>query len=84
MLAEHQGGPGFNDEPVEGAELGFGADGHTVADVLVEAAIAHGGHDNVSVVFVEATLGKLEDLDHAGVTREWSIDDVENTNPRGL
>ncbi|TFD55287.1 serine/threonine-protein phosphatase [Cryobacterium frigoriphilum] len=84
VLAEHQGGPGFSDEPVEGAELGFGDVGHTVADVLVEAAIAHGGHDNVSVVFIEATLGPIEDLDLTGVTHERSRDDVENTNPRGL
>ena len=84
VLAEHQGGPDFNDDPVEGAELGFGAAGHTVADVLVEAAIARGGHDNVSVVFVEATLGPIGDLDSTRVTQERPRDDVEDTSPRGL
>jgi PPM family protein phosphatase len=31
--------------------------GQTVADVLVAAALAHGGHDNVTVVVVESAVG---------------------------
>jgi serine/threonine protein phosphatase PrpC len=84
VLAEHQGDGSFTDDPVEGSELGFGADGHTVADVLVEAAIAHGGHDNVTAVFLEASVGSSDDLDSAGVTGEQPSADEESADPRTL
>jgi serine/threonine protein phosphatase PrpC len=32
-------------------------DGRSTADILVDAAIEHGGRDNVSVVYVESTVG---------------------------
>ncbi|TFC71803.1 serine/threonine-protein phosphatase [Cryobacterium sp. TMT2-4] len=35
------------------------------ADVLVDAALAHGGHDNVTVVYVESELGNPEQDDTA-------------------
>ena len=37
-----------------------GETGRSVAQVLVDAALAHGGHDNVTVVFVESVLGDPE------------------------
>ncbi|WP_241981174.1 PP2C family protein-serine/threonine phosphatase [Cryobacterium algoritolerans] len=50
------------------------ATGRSIAEVLVDAALAHGGHDNVTVVYVESVLGDPE-------TRGQDPDD-ENTQDR--
>ena len=55
----------------------------TLADVLVAAALAKGGRDNVTVVVVESTLGPASD--DPGVTRErvgGMHRDLEDTQPR--
>ncbi|PXA67942.1 PP2C family protein-serine/threonine phosphatase [Cryobacterium arcticum] len=55
----------------------------TLADVLVAAALAKGGRDNVTVVVVESSLGDLGD--DPDVTRERSSGmhhDLEDTRPR--
>ncbi|MBX0298709.1 protein phosphatase 2C domain-containing protein [Cryobacterium sp. 1639] len=48
----------LSDADLAGLLAGRGADGDlgAVADTLVEAALAHGGRDNVTVVIVESTL----------------------------
>jgi len=38
-------------------DMHLAADGRSRADILVDAAIEHGGRDNVSAVYVESTVG---------------------------
>jgi serine/threonine protein phosphatase PrpC len=52
-----------------------------MAGELVEAALAHGGRDNVSVVVVESTIGGEVD-DDGDATRDRVHEAVEETRPR--
>ncbi|HSP75293.1 MAG TPA: protein phosphatase 2C domain-containing protein [Cryobacterium sp.] len=56
----------------------------TLADVLVDAALARGGHDNVTVVYLESELGNAEPDDTHG-TSERSTgmhEHLEDTRPK--
>lgn len=79
------------------AHPGEAADGRTLADVLVDEAVARGGRDNVSVVFVESFLGPRGDAgtraagtdetlpEHTQSTHErGGNDDIEDTSPRDV
>jgi len=52
-----------------------------MAGELVDAALVHGGRDNVSVVVVESTIGG-ESGDDGDATRDRAIEAVEETRPR--
>ena len=58
-------------------------DAGSIADALVDAALARGGRDNVSVVFIESDLGDPQD--HTESTRErgdTGHEHLEDTRPR--
>jgi PPM family protein phosphatase len=58
------------------------ADGPTIADALVEAALASGGRDNISAIVIETDGGEDELLAGTG-TRERPRE-LEDTLPRGI
>lgn len=64
----------------DGATDGEGAG---IADVLVDAAIARGGRDNVTVVFVESAMGSLPgDTGNTQERSEAVREHLEETKPR--
>jgi serine/threonine protein phosphatase PrpC len=57
--------------------------GLTVADVLVTAALDHGGHDNVTAVYVESQLGVEHHDDEGMRDRVGAVPEhLEDTSPR--
>ena len=59
-----------------------GSDGVSLADTLVEAAVAAGGHDNVSAIVVETGGG--EDRPRPGTGTRERPRQLEDTLPRGI
>lgn len=57
------------------------ADPQTAADALVQAAVANGGRDNVTVVVIDA-VGGSDGEDAAHTTAPRRLDDDEDTLPR--
>jgi serine/threonine protein phosphatase PrpC len=58
-------------------------DGHSLADALVDEAIARGGRDNISVVFVESELGSPKEDTDSTHDRAGGVDNhLEDTRPR--
>ncbi|TFD28939.1 serine/threonine-protein phosphatase [Cryobacterium cryoconiti] len=56
----------------------------SLAEVLVDAALARGGHDNVTVVYVESVLGNPEQDDPANTSERATgmHEHLEDTRPR--
>jgi PPM family protein phosphatase len=62
---------------------GHANDAGSIADALVEAALARGGRDNVSVVFVESKLGEPRHGTESTLERaDGGHEHLEDTRPR--
>src|SRR5699024_11818603 len=91
MLVRSDGLSGEVDEDAIEQMLRSPADVRTVCSVLVRQALDAGGHDNVSVVVVEAvevvgqTLASENTADNEAISADSADDEVdEDTLPRGI
>jgi len=71
----------LDDERISSVLAGDAVHAAGMAGVLVDAALEHGGRDNVSVVVVESTIGAGGD-DDSDATRDRGHESVETTRPR--
>ena len=72
----------LDDERISSVLAGDAVHAAGMAGELVDAALEHGGRDNVSVVVVESTIG-ADDDDESHATRDRGHESVETTRPRG-
>jgi serine/threonine protein phosphatase PrpC len=67
----------------DGSAQAGNTDTGSIADALVEAALARGGRDNVSVVFVESDLGEpQQQTESTRDRRDGGHEHLEDTRPR--
>ena len=71
----------LDDERIASVLAGDAVHAAGMAGELVDAALEHGGRDNVSVVVVESTIGAGDDED-SDATRDRGHESVETTRPR--
>jgi PPM family protein phosphatase len=77
LLAAHDGSPRNDAASLDDAAT------VSIADALVDAALARGGRDNVSVVFVESELGEpRHETDSTRDRHDGAHEHLEDTKPR--